>query len=92
MAPGAPTLVTSPVSSRELYASNNFFLLPLAPQSLFTLLQLYSLVDIPNIWENLKSQLTLTFKEYTSLSLKGKVEETNLDLALTMYQGLCRML
>ena len=52
----------------------------------------YSLMDIPNIWENLKSQFTLIFKECASLSLKKKAEETNIYLVLTVYPGLCRML
>ena len=65
-----------------------FFFLPPSPRFPVTA---YSLVDIPNIWENLKSQFTLMFKECASLSLKKKAEETNIYLVLTVYQGLCRV-
>ena len=59
------------------------------PPSPFFPVTAYSLVDI---WENLKSQFTLIFKECASLSLKKKAEETNIYLVLTVYQGLCTML
>ena len=72
---------------RGLCASNFFF----PPSPLFPVTA-YSLMDIPNIWENLKSQFTLIFKECASLSLKKKAEETNIYLVLTVYPGLCRML